>query len=269
MVSFPPCKINLGLRVIGKRSDGYHDLVTCFYPVQWCDILEIIPSDHFSLTVSGLQVPGSGDDNLCVRAYSLLKKDFGLPPVSIHLHKIIPMGAGLGGGSSDAAWTFRLLNRIFNLQLSPGILRQYASQIGSDCAFFVQDLPMLGEGRGEILSEINLKLKGKFLVIVKPDVHISTAAAYAGVKPKHPEGDLKEILEQVPVQQWKYNVKNDFEESVFGKYPVIAEIKETLYKAGALYASMSGSGSAVFGIFQETVAIENVFPNCIYFAAAV
>lgn len=269
MVSFPPCKINLGLNIIGKRPDGYHDLITCFYPVQWCDILEIIPSTSFAFTTTGLPVAGNSEDNLCVRAYHLLKKDFDLRPVAIHLHKIIPMGAGLGGGSSDAAWTLRILNQIFNLRLSPESLSKYASQIGSDCAFFVQDDPMLGEGRGEILTRIGVNLKGKFIVIVKPDVHVSTAEAYAGVKPGQPERDLKEVLEQTPVQDWRYSVKNDFEESVFRKHPVIGEIKENLYHAGALYASMSGSGSAVFGIFKEAVDLKRTFVHHLYFAGEV
>lgn len=266
MVSFPPCKINLGLNIIGKRPDGYHDLVTCFYPVQWCDILEIIPSEKFSFTASGLPVPGNGEDNLCIRAYNLLKKDFALPPVSIHLHKIIPMGAGLGGGSSDAAWTLRTLNQIFDLNLPREALKAYASQIGSDCAFFIEDTPMMATGRGEILHEINVDLKGKFIVIVKPEVHVSTTEAYAGVKPKQPEHDLKEMLEQTPLQEWKLPVKNDFEESVFANYPVIAEVKKTLYNSGALYASMSGSGSSVFGIFSAAVDLKNIFPGCTYFA---
>lgn len=251
MVSFPPCKINLGLNIIRKRSDGYHDIETCFYPVPWTDILEIIVSEELVFTSTGLAIPGKAEDNLCLKAYQLIKKDFDIASVKIHLHKIIPTGAGLGGGSSDAAFTLRMLNEIFKLNLSVTQLLSYASQLGSDCAFFIQDKPMMGEGRGEILSEIKVDLKGKFLVLMKPDVHVSTAAAYAGVKPMVPSLKLKDVLEQNSVDAWKSLVKNDFEKSVFKMYPLIREIKEELYAAGAQYASMSGSGSAVFGIFES------------------
>jgi len=259
MVVFPPCKINLGLQITGKRADGYHDVLTCFYPVPWCDILEAIPSQKFSFIGSGISIPGDIADNLCTKAYSLLKKDFDLKPVALHLHKIIPTGAGLGGGSSDGAWTLRILNQLFNLDLTPETLRQYASQLGSDCAFFIEDRPMLGSGRGEILTDIAVNLKGKFIVIVKPDVHVSTAEAYAGVKPGAPEVALKEILEKHPPEQWKDLVHNDFEASVFKKYPVIGKVKNLLYEHGAQYASMSGSGSAVFGIFTSSIDLKNIF----------
>jgi 4-diphosphocytidyl-2-C-methyl-D-erythritol kinase len=258
MVSFPPCKINLGLKIIRKRNDGYHDIETCFYPVPWTDILEIIISDELSFINTGLVIPGNAEDNLCVKAYHLIKKDFDVAPVKIHLHKIIPTGAGLGGGSSDAAFTLRALNEIFKLNLSTAQLLSYASQLGSDCAFFIQDRPMLGEGRGEVLSPIEVDLKGKFLVIVKPDVHVSTAAAYAGVKPEVPSVKLKDVLEKNPVHKWKDLLKNDFEKSVFEVHPVIQEIKDDLYAEGALYASMSGSGSAVFGIFGSEINIDGM-----------
>lgn len=235
MIAFPPCKINLGLNVTRKRDDGYHDIETCFYPIQWTDILEVIPANKFEFTVSGDAIPGN--DNLCVKAYRLLNA----PPAKIHLHKIIPTGAGLGGGSSDAAWTFRLLNDVFGLKLSKDQLKKYAAQIGSDCAFFIEDGPMVGTGRGEILHPANITLKGKFVVIVKPDVHVSTAEAYAGIVPKESKLDLSDIG----------SLKNDFEETIFRKHPVIALIKRRLCEAGAVYASMSGSGSAVYGIFND------------------
>lgn len=253
MVAFPPCKINLGLNVVRKRVDGYHDLETCFFPVQWTDILEIIPSDQFSFTVTGNIIPGDEKDNLCVKAHKLLNA----PPAKIHLHKIIPTGAGLGGGSSDAAWTLRLLNDVFNLRLTKDQLRTYAAQLGSDCAFFIEDVPMKGTGRGEILSPVNVDLKGKYLVIIKPGVHVSTAEAYSGVVPRESKLDI----ENVPVEQWKSKLKNDFEESVFRKFPQIASIKKSLYDAGALYASMSGSGSAVYGIFSEKIDHEKISPG--------
>lgn len=258
MVSFPPCKINLGLNIIRKRSDGYHDIETCFYPVPWTDILEIIISDQINFTSTGLVIPGNADDNLCLKAYQLIKKDFDIAPVNIHLHKIIPTGAGLGGGSSDAAFTLRMLNEIFKLNLSITQLLSYASQLGSDCAFFIQDKPMLGEGRGEVLSEIKVDLKGKFLMLIKPDVHVSTAAAYASVKPEKPSIKLKDVLEKNGVDTWRNLLKNDFENSVFEIHPLIRKIKEELYAAGAQYASMSGSGSAVFGIFESDPMLDHL-----------
>lgn len=266
MVVFPPCKINLGLQVVARRTDGYHDLITCFYPVPWCDILEIIPSDTFSFTATGIPIPPGDKQNLCVLAYELLKKDFNLSPVAIHLHKIIPMGAGLGGGSSDAAYTLIALNEIFHLELSNDALAKYASQLGSDCAFFTQTQPKLGKGRGEILEDINTNLKGKFLVIVKPDVHVSTAEAYSGVRPALPEIDLREVLEKDSVDKWTGVITNDFEKSVFEKYPVISGVKKSLYEAGAAFAGMSGSGSAVFGIFASQPSLKDKFPGMLYWS---
>lgn len=263
MVSFPPCKINLGLNVLNKRADGYHDIETCFYPVPWNDILEVIKSDSFQFTSTGIPVPGSSNDNLCVRGYQLLKKDFDLDPVKIHLHKIIPMGAGLGGGSADAAHTLLLLNEIFELNLSQDKLQRYASSIGSDCAFFIQEKPMLGSGRGEILSPVQVQLDNKFLVVVKPDIHVSTSAAYGGIKPAQSEMSLTKIIE-LPLKEWKDKLVNDFEKTVFAKHPDIKQIKEKLYQAGALYASMSGSGSSVFGIFDKAVSLQKEFDAYIY-----
>jgi len=244
MVAFPPCKINLGLSIVRKRTDGFHDIETIFYPVPWTDILEVIPSDKFEFTVTGNVIPGKDDDNLCVRAHKILDA----PPAKIHLHKIIPTGAGLGGGSSDAAWTLRLLNDVFELKHSKEELKRYAAQLGSDCAFFIEDAPKLGSGRGEILTPVDIDLKGKFIVIVKPDIHVSTAEAYAGVVPKEARLDVKDM------STWK----NDFEESVFKKYPLIKSIKESLREAGASYASMSGSGSSVFGIFSSSPSTSSI-----------
>lgn len=260
MVTFPPCKINIGLQVINKRPDGYHDLVTCFYPVPWTDILELIPAADFEFTSSGNPIPGPTEANLCIKAYQLLKRDFELGPVKIHLHKIIPTGAGLGGGSADGAYTLRMLNTIFRLQLSQQTLMEYAAALGSDCAFFIQDDAMMGKGRGEILTEATGVLRGKFLVIVKPNIHVSTAEAFAGIRPQHPPHDLKALLIQ-PMTQWKLHLKNDFEESVFSKHPAIKTIKEKLYTAGALYASMTGTGAAVFGIFDRETDVEKQFPE--------
>lgn len=263
MVVFPYCKINLGLQIVSKRADGYHNIETCFYPVPWTDILEVIKADKFSFSNSGLDIPGNPEDNLCIKAYRILQRDFNLSPVQMHLHKVIPAGAGLGGGSSDAAFTLRTLNSIFNLGLSTQQLLMYAAQLGSDCSFFVEDKPMLGRGRGEILSEVNLSLKGMFLVLVKSDIHVSTAEAFAGIKPKQPNASLSEIL-SLPLSEFRGVLVNDFEESVFQKHPSIASIKESMYQHGALYASMSGSGASVFGIFNSPVDLKNYFPGAVY-----
>jgi len=257
MVSFPPCKINLGLNILNKRPDGYHNLETCFYPIPWTDILEIIPADTLAFSASGNSIPGREDENLCLKAYNLLHTEYKVPPVKIHLHKVIPMGAGLGGGSSDAAHTLRLLNSIFQLNISAEKLMHYASVLGSDCAFFIQDKPMFGAGRGDELMAIDISLKGKFLVLIKPDVHVSTADAYANVSPNQPEVSLQNTLMTNPISRWKDIVKNDFEESVFKKYPEIQSIKEKMYSLGAVYASMSGSGSSVYALFDSPVLSEN------------
>jgi 4-diphosphocytidyl-2-C-methyl-D-erythritol kinase len=258
MVSFPPCKINLGLHVTRKREDGYHELETCFYPVPWTDILEVIKSDVFSFTSSGTPIPGDPNQNLCIKAYDLMKAAYDLPPVRIHLHKIIPTGAGLGGGSSDAAHTLRLLADLFELDIPSDRLMEFAARLGSDCAFFVQDEPRLGIGRGEILTPISVSLRGKYIVLVKPDIHVSTADAYAGIQPAPAVKPLSEILAQRP-GTWKEHLKNDFEKSVFKRFPAIEPIKIRLYNEGAVYASMSGSGSTVFGLFEQEVSLQNIF----------
>ncbi len=251
MVVFPPCKINLGLHVVSKRSDGYHDIETCFYPVPWTDMLEIIPSDRLAFSFSGLPISGKEEDNLCVRAYFLLKRDFNIPRVQLHLHKFIPTGAGLGGGSSDAAATLTLLNEILSLGMGSDTLRAYASQLGSDSPFFVEPRPVLGSGKGDTLTPLSVPLKGKFLMVVSPGVHSSTAEAYRHVKARKPKMPLKEILEQ-PLEKWKDTLVNDFEPPVFSAYPILHSIKEKLYQRGAWYASMSGSGSSVFGLFDQS-----------------
>jgi 4-diphosphocytidyl-2-C-methyl-D-erythritol kinase len=261
MVNFPPCKINLGLNVIEKRSDGFHNLETCFYPIPFTDVLEIIKSKSLSFAASGNAIPGNSADNLCLRAYELLRKDFALAPVAIHLHKVIPTGAGLGGGSADAAYTLRLLNTLFDLNLSEEVLKNYAQQLGSDCAFFIQDEPQLGTSRGEVLEPISLSLQGKFFVLLKPNIHVATAEAYKGVVPKKQIPSVKSIIEQHPIAEWKELLKNDFEESILKSYPLIKKYKQELYEAGAIYAAMSGSGSSVFGIFSEPVDVLKYFTN--------
>lgn len=262
MVAFPPSKINLGLRVLEKRSDGYHNLDTCFYPIPLTDVLEILPAETLKFIPTGTAIPGSDHDNLCLKAYRLLDRDFKLPPVEIHLHKVIPTGAGLGGGSSDGAHTLRLLNEIFSLQISHERLSEYASVLGSDCAFFVRDKPALGSGRGEILEPADVSLTGKYLMLIKPEVHVSTAEAYGGIVPGKPTVSVREIVEQLPLEKWRDVLVNDFETSVFSKHPIIEDCKAWLYEQGAVYASMSGSGASVFGLFNAPAPV--VHPNVIW-----
>ena len=270
MVVFPNAKINLGLNIVAKRADGYHDIVTCFYPIGWSDILEILPADKFQFNSSGENIPGDQGENLCIKAYELLKKQFNLPSIYMHLHKIVPMGAGLGGGSSDAASVLRMLNEIFNLSLSAQQLSVFASQLGSDCSFFLHNKPSVGRGRGNELSDISIpQLKGKFLIVVKPEIHVSTAEAYSNVKPAEPHHDLSELLTTLSVEKWRDEVKNDFENSVFQRYPAIGSIKEELYKSGALYASMSGSGASVYGVFSGYVDLREKFPRAKYWSGVV
>ena len=261
MIVYPNAKINIGLNVVEKRPDGYHNLETVFYPIGLQDILEIhkiekdAPACGYRLKVTGTVLAGSPEDNLVVRALKLLKKDFDLPPVSIGLYKHIPTGAGLGGGSSDAAFTVKTLNERFKLGLTIEQMENYCTQLGADCPFFVQNKPVFATGIGNVFHPIELDLKYKQLVLVKPDTFVSTKDAYAKVKVLHPEKQLPELLSQ-PIETWKDTVVNDFEASVFSKYPEIAAIKDKLYDLGAVYASMSGSGSSVFGIFEDPV--ENV-----------
>jgi 4-diphosphocytidyl-2-C-methyl-D-erythritol kinase len=266
MISFPNAKINLGLNVLRKRDDGFHDIETLMIPVGLCDVLEIMKSKTAESTFKcsgikiggGLPVPGNDEstdangqhDNLVIKAYQLLKNDFELPPLYIHLHKAIPAGAGLGGGSSDCAFTLKMLNDIFNLNLNTEQLKAYAQRLGSDCAFFIENKSALSTGRGEILHPSPVTLTGYFLYLIKPDVHITTAEAYAWVKPDANAETLTTILKK-PIAEWKHWLKNDFEEPVFRNHPELRNIKDAFYRHGALYASMSGSGSAIFGLFDH------------------
>lgn len=255
MVVFPPAKINLGLRILRKRADGYHDLESCLVPTGWRDILEVIESDSFSFQTSGLPIAGDVEENLCVKAYRLLQHDVELPPVHIYLHKIIPMGAGLGGGSADASFVLRALNELFSLSLVAPQLEKYAAQLGSDCPFFIQDQPRMAYDTGTTLEDSSLNLSGKHLVMVYPNVSISTADAYRNVVPRESDASLKEIVETQPPHDWKSQVVNDFEQSVFQQHPVLANIKESLYQAGAFYASMSGSGAALYGLYEQPISL--------------
>jgi 4-diphosphocytidyl-2-C-methyl-D-erythritol kinase len=267
MISFPNCKINLGLHIIGKRDDGYHDLETIFYPVRIKDAIEVIEKAPTQFSISGLEIGGEEQNNLCLKAYHLLKKDFPqLPPVHMHLHKLIPTGAGLGGGSADGAFTLKLINKKFDLALSEKQLIGYALQLGSDCPFFILDKPCFATGRGELLDQIAVDLSTYKILIVHPGIHISTAWAFSklsGSRPRRGPGNSKSSREtiQQPISTWREELINDFEEPVFSQYPEIKKIKDELYDAGAAYSSMSGSGSSVYGIFRKEDRIIVSFPK--------
>lgn len=261
MVLFPNCKINLGLNIIRKRADNYHDLETVFYPVGLKDALEVIQSTETGFHLSGLPVNGNADDNLCLKAYRLLKKDFpGLPPADIHLHKAIPMGAGLGGGSADGAFMLSMLNKKFQLHLSREQLTNYALQLGSDCPFFIINKPCFATGRGETLSPVAADLSAYKIILVNPSLHVSTKEAFSNLIPAIPQKSIRQIISQ-PISTWKDELVNDFEINVFELFPVIKEIKNNLYNAGAIYASMTGSGSTVFGIFEINAKLNFSFPE--------
>lgn len=263
MITFPNAKINLGLDVVEKRPDGYHNLETVFYPIPLHDILEITRSEEFSFTMYNAKFEGSDNDNLVVKAYNLLAEQYEMPKVSILLYKNIPTGAGMGGGSADAAFALKMLNEIAGLNLSDEKLEEYAARLGADCAFFIKNKPAYATGIGNILAPIDCDLTGNYMVVVKPDIHISTKEAYSLVNPEHPQNALADIIKK-PLEEWKDLMKNDFEKSVFAKYPSVREIKEKLYDSGALYASMSGSGSAFYGIFNKECELEDIkreFPD--------
>ncbi len=267
MLSFPNCKINLGLNIIGKRADGFHNIETIFYPIAIKDALEIVQdetaSKEITFTTSGLIVQGNDADNLCIKAYHLLKKDFPqLPFIKMHLHKNIPMGAGMGGGSADGAAVIQLLNNQFNLQISTEKLIEYALLLGSDCPFFIINKPSFASGRGEILQEINIDLSTYKIMIVNPGIHVNTGDAFKNLGSNNfsAAGFLQQnILKDV--NQWKDCIKNDFEIPVFSKHPDIKDIKDTLYKNGAIYAAMSGTGSTVYGIFDKQNELNVKFPS--------
>ncbi len=260
MVVFPNAKINLGLSVVGKRDDGFHNIETVFYPVPLYDVLEMVTASKggFSFTHSGLDIPGEEDSNLCVRAWRMLQKDFGLPETEMYLRKIIPPGAGLGGGSSDGAFTVKLVNRLFALNLSVEAMERYARRLGSDCAFFIRNEPAFATGKGDRLQPVDVDLSGYFLVIVKPQVHVDTREAYGGITTAVPDVHVNDVV-GLPVKVWKENLINDFEKTVLKKYSVLGEIKERLYSLGALYASMTGSGSAIYGLFENETDVTAAF----------
>ncbi len=255
MITFPNCKINIGLNILSKREDGFHNIQSVFYPIPVYDVIEVIESNNSSQTISfsqsGIQIPGSGASNICIKAYELLQKDFQhLPAIQMHLHKAIPIGAGLGGGSADAAFMLKLLNEKFTLNLNDEQLIHYASQLGSDCPFFILNQPCFATGRGEILEPISLNLSSYDILLVNPGIHVNTAQAFSNIQPGKNNTDLKSLI-NCPIEDWKKNIINDFEETVFETFPEIGIIKDELYKKDALYASLSGSGSTVYGIFKQ------------------
>lgn len=263
MIAFPNAKINLGLNIINKRPDGYHNIETVFYPIPLHDVLEVVhaPAGERPHTWqnSGLAIDAPAHENICIKAFNLVKKNYEISPIAIQLHKVIPFGAGLGGGSSDAAFMIKLLDQFFKLGIPMKEQKKMASHLGADCTFFIENRPALGSGIGDQLTPIDLNLKGYHLILVKPNIHVSTPEAYQGVTPGKPKKTVLEII-QLPVEQWRNNLVNDFEEPVFRKHPAIAAIKEHLYDKGALYASMSGSGSSVFALFKKAIHIE--IENC-------
>jgi len=264
MVVFPHAKVNLGLRILRRRADGFHDIESVFVPIDWCDVLEMNPLPDAADGIvewvqTGIAIPPDGKDNLCVRAYKLLCEDVRpLPAVHMHLHKLIPTGAGLGGGSADAAFVLRTLDRMHGLNLSIDSLHQLAARLGSDCAFFITDRACLAAGRGEVLQPVDVPLAEYFIAVVHPAVHVGTAEAYASITPKVPEHSLLDVLRR-PMAEWQAHVVNDFEEGCIKRHPIIGEVKQRLLAAGAIYASMTGSGSSVYGLFAQKPNLDELF----------
>ena len=271
MYSLPNAKINIGLRILDRRPDGYHNLQTIFYPIPLTDSLEVKEAARlrqpYEFILSGLKVPDDGKENIVVRVFMALKEEFSLPPTSIFLSKHIPTGAGLGGGSSDAAFMMQLLNDNYHLGLTPSDMEQRLAAFGADCPFFVRNKPVFAQGIGNEFIPVDLSLKGMHLALVKPHIHVSTAEAYANVTPCQPQNSLYDQLLNTPVKLWRNVISKDFEPTVFRRHPEVAAIKQTLYDMGATYASMSGSGSAVYGIFTRPVDnLAKIFSDCFTFA---
>lgn len=255
MISFPQCKINIGLNIHYKREDNFHEISSVMYPIPLNDIVEIVRNGEFEFTHSGLDIPGSTEDNLCVKAYKLMKEKYSIAPIHAHLYKNIPMGGGLGGGSSDATEMLKLLNLEFELNLDNLELKSIAAKLGSDCAFFVENQPQYATGRGEVLELIDLDLSGYHLLLINDGTHISTKEAYAKINPEMASEKLRDLI-QLPVSEWKGRIKNQFEESVFESYPHLKKLKEKLYEIGAEYASMTGSGATIYGIFKNAPQLD-------------
>ncbi len=259
MIVFPNAKINIGLNILRKRPDNYHDIQSIFFPVPLYDLLEVVEENtikDFKFINTGIKIDAPAEKNLVVRAYKQLKDEFNLPAVKIHLHKQIPFGAGLGGGSSDAAFMIKLLDKLFKLNLTSEKILELTKSIGADCSFFIRNKPAFVSGIGDKLEDINnFSLKNHKIILVKPDINLNTGKIYSLVEPKEKKFDLKNLF-NIPIKEWKNMVFNDFEKVIFRQYPQIADLKQDLYKKGALFASMSGSGSSVFGIFNKNTIIE-------------
>lgn len=267
MIVFPNAKINIGLNIIEKREDGFHTIESIFYPVGLCDALEVIENreegaERIVFTSSGIEIPGNPNENLCYFAYHLIAEQYPLPNVKVHLHKHIPIGAGLGGGSSDAAFFIKLLNEKFELGISWGEMHHYARQLGSDCSFFISNKPSFAEERGDVYESMQLDLSKYYVALIYPNIHSNTAKAYSGVRPKRSVRSLEKDIQDLPIENWKEYIHNDFEDSLFVQYPEIKSIKEKLYAKGAFYASLSGSGSTVYGLFEKKTDLKNEFPGC-------
>ena len=260
MITFPNAKINIGLNIISKREDGYHNIESLFVPVPLNDALEIIPSSTLEFSASGIPIDCDQESNLVLKAYRLLATDFHLPPVKIHLHKLIPFGAGLGGGSADAAFALKMLSNMFELALNLDQLESYAARLGADCAFFIRNVPAIARGIGDELRSVELSLQGWHLLLVKPDVYISTPEAYRYVSPRKTPFILEDLVKEGP-EAWRDRLVNDFESSVFKTQPSLADIKKELYNMGAIYAAMSGSGSSIFGLFREKPEQNAIFAS--------
>ncbi len=262
MICFPNCKINLGLRILEKRTDGFHNLETVFLPLHLNDVLEIIETENkVEFSTTGISIPETLDENICIKAFRILKNDFpNLPFLKMHLHKTIPLGAGLGGGSADAAFALKLINQKFELGISIEQLKLYALQLGSDCPFFILNSPCFATGKGEKLTPIYLDLSAYKFILIYPQIHIKTQWAFSKIKCSSSEKSINEIIKQ-PIETWKVELQNDFEEPIFTTHPELKKIKQNLYDAGATYAAMSGSGSTIFGIFKKEEKIDLHFPS--------
>lgn len=267
MITFPVAKINLGLNVVERRSDGYHNIQTVFFPVPIRDSLEVVEMNRdfpssidCDIKLTNIPIEGDEQHNLVVKAYNMLKNDFNLPRVHVHLYKGIPTQAGMGGGSSDCAYMITLLNKMFSLGMSNEEMEKKATTLGADCAFFIKSTPAYAEGIGEDLHPINLDLSDWYIAVVKPDIAVPTKEAFSNIRPHYPAENCHKIVMQ-PVKTWKGRLINDFEDNVFALHPEIKQIKEHLYRLGATYASMSGSGSSVFGLFHKPIDIHREYPK--------
>ncbi len=265
MICFPNGKINLGLRVVSKRPDGFHNIETLFYPVPIRDVLEFLPADTFQLNVSGLPIDIEKENNLIYKTWVLLHNKYKIPPLQVHLHKTIPPGSGLGGGSANVAFFIKATNTYFELGLNKSKMKKLAGQLGSDCPFFIENKAAFASGKGEVLQTANISLKGKYLLIIKPKIQVSTQKAYSIIRAEKPEIRLSEIISK-PIDQWKNILLNDFEKPIFKLHPEIGNLKNNMYSIGAAYASMTGSGSAVFGIFENKPILKNINPNNYFWA---